>query len=268
MYIITTGLSPHDDYICHYGRKGMKWGEHIYSRDDIKRLKKFMRRKDIVEAGKQYKRHRKEEYAKLGYKEGVFSNSLKKGSELSRVTGSENENKFGRMYSVINNSKDSGTYKTMASEASRYYSRPMYVDEYTVNTKLRIAKGKSVANTIIKKYGDKNLKEMWDMYNDLNYRDKTVHLYDMVHGKIKNASQNDIDQANEALGMIQELARVKMHDLLYSDLAVRKTVDSKYRNLGYNAIVDIEDEISGIDFPLIVYDPEKKLKKKSSKQIW
>ena len=56
MYIITTGLSPHDDYICHYGRKGMKWGEHIYSRDDIKRLKKFMNSKEAKDYAKRYKK--------------------------------------------------------------------------------------------------------------------------------------------------------------------------------------------------------------------
>lgn len=26
MFITTSGLNPHDSYICHYGVKGMKWG--------------------------------------------------------------------------------------------------------------------------------------------------------------------------------------------------------------------------------------------------
>ena len=30
MYIITSGLNPNEDCIQHYGRKGMRWGEHIY----------------------------------------------------------------------------------------------------------------------------------------------------------------------------------------------------------------------------------------------
>ena len=34
MYIMTSGMNPHDDYICHYGVKGMRWGIHRYRNDD------------------------------------------------------------------------------------------------------------------------------------------------------------------------------------------------------------------------------------------
>jgi uncharacterized Fe-S cluster-containing radical SAM superfamily protein len=30
MYIITSGLNPNEDHICHYGVKGMRWGEHLF----------------------------------------------------------------------------------------------------------------------------------------------------------------------------------------------------------------------------------------------
>lgn len=32
MYIITTGLNPNEEHICHYGRKGMRWGQHLFAR--------------------------------------------------------------------------------------------------------------------------------------------------------------------------------------------------------------------------------------------
>lgn len=34
MYIVTSGLNPHDDYIEHYGVKGMRWGIHRYRNAD------------------------------------------------------------------------------------------------------------------------------------------------------------------------------------------------------------------------------------------
>ena len=40
MYIITSGMNPHDDYICHYGHKGMRWGEHIFGIRHINKLRK------------------------------------------------------------------------------------------------------------------------------------------------------------------------------------------------------------------------------------
>lgn len=40
--------------LYHYGRKGMKWGEHVYSRNDIKELKRFMRSKDAKGYAKRY----------------------------------------------------------------------------------------------------------------------------------------------------------------------------------------------------------------------
>lgn len=30
MYIITSGMNPNEEHICHYGVKGMRWGEHLF----------------------------------------------------------------------------------------------------------------------------------------------------------------------------------------------------------------------------------------------
>lgn len=30
MYIVTSGMNPNEDHIKHYGRKGMRWGQHIF----------------------------------------------------------------------------------------------------------------------------------------------------------------------------------------------------------------------------------------------
>lgn len=36
MYIITSGLNPNEDHIQHYGRKGMRWGEHIFGMKELR----------------------------------------------------------------------------------------------------------------------------------------------------------------------------------------------------------------------------------------
>ena len=38
----------------HYGREGMKWGQHIYTRNDIKRLKKFINSKQAKQDAKDW----------------------------------------------------------------------------------------------------------------------------------------------------------------------------------------------------------------------
>ena len=72
MYIITTGLNPNEDHIEHYGVKGMKWGEHVYSRDDIKRLKKFMKNETAKAYQDNFRQWENEAYSKIGYKKGLY----------------------------------------------------------------------------------------------------------------------------------------------------------------------------------------------------
>lgn len=32
MYIVTSGMNPNEDYLEHYGVKGMRWGQHLFGR--------------------------------------------------------------------------------------------------------------------------------------------------------------------------------------------------------------------------------------------
>lgn len=271
MYIITTGLNPHDDYICHYGRKGMKWGEHIYSRDDIKRLKKFMRTDTAKEYASKYKTWEKEHYSKLGYKRGIFSNKLEKGSELSRYTSVKNEKPSKRMYAAINKSHDDKQYIDMAKSGNLgSKSKEQYKVVYTAESKLRVAKGRKVANDLIKKYGDKDLKEMWQMYKDLDVHNKSGYIFDVAdedYGKLsKTSSKEDIKNAEDMFYFKREVG-IKVNELLYKNEDVKLYIDEKYRKKGYDAIEDAEDQMYGTSHPLIVYDPDKKLKKKSTRRI-
>lgn len=34
MYMVTSGMNPNEDHICHYGVKGMRWGVHRYRNPD------------------------------------------------------------------------------------------------------------------------------------------------------------------------------------------------------------------------------------------
>lgn len=269
MYIITTGLSPNDDYICHYGRKGMKWGEHIYSRDDIKRLKKFMRTKDAKEYQKAFKKWEKNRYAKLGYKKGLLYDTVKKGSKLSRYTSAENEKVKGRTYVSMDNSPDDANYEQgalLGALGEKDKTKDQYKDVYTVEKKLIVARGKKVANDIVKKYGDKDLKEMWAMYKDLDVHNKTSYIYEMNSGIGENATREKVDSANDMILLKTEVAQ-RMNKLLYENENVKTYIDNKYRKLGYDAIEDAEDQMHGASHPMIVYDPEKKIRKESSTNI-
>ena len=120
---------------------------------------------------------------------------MKKGSEISRYTSAKNEKLKGRTYASMNKSDDDTNYEDMAKRGVLgSKSKTQYKDVYSAERKLTVVKGKRVANSIINKYGDKDLKEILD---------KKVRLtFDMSERVVKIALlEDEIDIKELNLGI-------------------------------------------------------------------
>lgn len=208
-----------------------------------------------------------------GYKQGLFNNRLTKGASLSRFTASENEHGHKRAYMFSTKTTDDRQYKDMAlGNNLSNKGKDLYKDTYVAQQNIKIAKAKKVANDIIKKYGDKSLKEMWSMYKSLNVHDKAGYIYDYAdedYGAKASkglATKKQIANAESMFDFKQEMG-TRLNKLLYKNEDVKLYIDSKYKKKGYGGIEDAEDWMFGLSHPYIMYDTEKQMKKKTSKKI-
>lgn len=80
MRIFDRRLNMNNTYLCHYGRKGMKWGQHIFGQDDLKSRYEKARSK-----------LNKTKYAYSGVKGFVYKNRLKKAQSLRNNLIQEHE---------------------------------------------------------------------------------------------------------------------------------------------------------------------------------
>lgn len=269
-YIIT--IDDDSSYLMHYGRKGMKWGERIYSRDDIKRLNKFMKTKHAKEYQRNYRKWDKEKWKEQGYTQGLFNNRIAKGSKLSRYTSDDEKKLSKRSYMSIYETPDDDDYKDMALRNVLGSSKNrVYKDIYTNENSIKVAKAQRIANDLIKKYGDKELKERWKMYKKLNVHDKAGYIYDYAdedYGKVASKGLATKQQIKDAEAMY-DFKRQMGHDfnnMLYKSGNARDYIDKKYGK-NYKVIEDAEDWVYGVSHPVIAYDGSKYLKRKSHRKL-
>lgn len=269
-YFIT--VDETDSYLMHYGRKGMKWGEHVYSREDIRNLKKFMRTKHANEYKRNFNKWDRQRFAEVGYRQGLFNNYITKGSKLSRYTSDDEKKLRQRAYMSIKKSPDDEEYRDMALRNVLGSSKNrVYNDTYTNDKTIRVAKAKRVANDLIKKYGDKELKERWKMYKDLNVHEKSGYIYDYAdetYGKVAKTGKLSRDTIKNAEAMYDFKRQMghDFNDMLYKNGNARDYIDKKYGKK-YKVIEDAEDWVYGVSHPVIAYNGSDYLKRKNHRKI-
>lgn len=255
----------------HYGREGMKWGQHIYTRNDIKRLKKFISSKKAKQDAKDYRNYEKNEYKQLGYKQGLLKNKVVKGSELGRYTGDIEKKLSKRSYLSFNNSRDDMDYRIMAMDHRLGNKGPnLYHDVYSAKRNLKVAKAKRITNDIVKRYGDEQTKNLWKLYKKMDLHNKAGHIFDMADkengyyvtkGK---ATKQQMKDADALFDLKQELGR-NLNKMLYKDSEARNYIDNKYSKR-YDMIEDAEDWTFGLSHPVIAYNGNDYLERKDRKK--
>lgn len=256
----------------HYGREGMKWGQHIYTRNDIKRLKKFISSKQAKQDAKEYKNYEKNEYKQLGYKQGLLKNKVLKGSELGRYTGDIEKKLSKRSYLSFNKSHDDMEYKNMAMGNNlSNKGKNLYKDIYSAKRNLKVAKANRIANDVVKRYGDEQTKDLWKLYKKMGLHDKAGYIYNMAdedYGKYASkgkATKEQIKDA-EALFDLKQQFGTNLNKMLYKDSEAKNYIDKKYSKR-YDMVEDAEDWSFGLSHPVIAYNGNDYLERKKRTKI-
>lgn len=146
----------------------------------------------------------------------------------------------------------------------------LYKDVYSAKRDLKVAKANRVANDVIKRYGDKQTKDLWKLYKKMGLSDKGKYLYDMGNTKYGKYASNGapVQQMKDAYSLYdlrQELAR-NMNGMMYKDSAAKNYIDKKYSKR-YDMIEDAEDWTMGLSHPVIAYNGNDYLERKKRTKI-
>jgi hypothetical protein len=260
-------IKKKDDVLCHYGVPGMRWGVRRYqNKDGTLTEKGRIKYKEIISSQnikKQDLEAKESDKKHLQKTPSIVTNVskgtdiIKKGTQIYRIGNSGESIDRKRKYVSITD-YDRGTY----SGSWEYLPLDMNknVSEYTYSAKkkLTVANGKNVADYIVKKYGDKSMKECVQDLEKSHMGKYPYYLPPKEAKKYKWAIDYNKSMREKGHKFIKE--QMKKH----SDEIVEHYIKKKY-----DAIVDPEDYLSlYAEYPVIILNPSKSLKMKKENKFF
>lgn len=272
--------------IYHHGIKGMKWGVRRYQNKDGTltaagklRLREIYSDRNMLTSDKKMVNQREKAIEKSGVKHiDDETDVIAKGTVLNRVSGVQNESLDGRKYASVTNN-DSSIYRDLLKRGFSFGSgKQENVFNYRLEAvhDLTVANGKAVTEKFLADYGNQKLRNLYKEYTDLNLKDnyyKTLGLTEQgdaeFNSRLRRQLKKDADEtwAGKYADKVKKDFFSETHKLLYSNTKINSDVCKYYADKGYDAIVDIEDYLGGFDYPIILLNPEKSVKKKSVRKI-
>lgn len=230
------------DSIAHYGVLGMKWGV----RND-ETLRKYR-----------------------GSSGGYI---LEKGYDIRRIS-SRKETKQGtdlsRPFYASQNQRDFDIYKTATDwlPSTSNGDKKIGIQTFEAIDDVKVARGSDVLNKILKEYGDTPLSMLFDDYGYATDRKELgLNETETVNSAIKKKKYTEDAKriatrrlAAEVLGSRNEdSANVKVYGKDSRAIGIGSKLIDEYRDIGYDAIEDIEDQLSDwkVDSPLLVINGDK-----------
>lgn len=140
MYIVTLGMNPNEDYICHYGVKGMRWGQHLFGRAMLGPTTYHAVSKELESQAKKRGYNSYDEWAKAEKeqraKHKVLMKTVKSGKKMSTL------DKLGGRKDFIDHDKNivkkqkevAEKFSKMSSkEAKSYIENQLKADTKAIN---------------------------------------------------------------------------------------------------------------------------------------
>lgn len=204
------------DELMHYGVKGMKWGVRRYQNPDG----------TLTSAGKSRRKYQNETRP-INENPDSDTYTLKRGTKMYRMSGSSTEEGPGRKYASFL-SDDRETYNSSfngLSLDSKYEHTLIAADN------LKVAKGRTVLKELMKYNGDKRLKDITCIKEDI---DTFSYIY--------NKGISVCFTSNDKKDFLKKMSKK------------------------YDVIVDLEDLYSKAMQPIIILN-DKKVKTKSIRSV-
>lgn len=263
------GTTMSDNYLVHHGILGQKWGVRRFQNIDgtlTNRGKKHLEEMKR-QHGEYYKTtHNGSDISTMYDKHNaVTSNYLKKyrindtrkdydtiskGTTITRFANSGEKIDGKRKYASITK-EDESNYHEMIDMLALDFNKPYAKYVYSAKKDLKVAKGQEVTDYILKTYGNKTIREVYESSKNID---------SLLLGQIKSKKDKNMYTALENQQDIYEK---------FVKNTMKKNVDKiadEFKKKGYDAIVDIED--SGVaNYPIILLDPSSSVKKVSEERI-
>lgn len=173
---------------------------------------------------------------------------------------------FTRQASVDDDQYHDRKYMSLTKKDTDYYRKEFGNDaeySYVAKRKLKVASAQAVVDYIVKdmdNYGDseegKKLSEMYSKYRG----DSEAHLFQFRSNKERNRFDKEVVAKQRTQYGREGEAEFNTH----------KQILDHFSQLGYDAIVDINQSWQGMDYPVIIIDPDDstKLKTKITKRVF
>lgn len=276
----------YEDELMHYGRRGMKWYQHIYGKEqghakyaNADKLEAVVLKdgrpvsltpygrkvlSKIRASDKKYfdwSNNKAVESAVV--KKGVkhLSNDtdlIKGGTRLRRYSNVKEELSDKRAYMSLT-PRDSFIYKEDAKYGNLGFEKP--TDKFyrmTVKTRkdMLVATGSSVLDYVRKNYDSEALEKAYEKVKKF----KPMDIYDQAQWYMQNGENLAERQVggfvlDVASGLADEINKVT-----YRNPNAQKEIIDHFSSLGYSAMVDIEDRLYGYQYPLITFNPKRDLR--------
>lgn len=250
-----------DDFLAHYGVKGMRWGKRqssatsdVPSKSDRKAAKEAFKPVWEMHVDRAFSDSSitQTKYSSLSTKDV----SIKKGTELARITKRKDE-KLRDITYLSYTAKDRERYKAIMS-GDGAAGKKKYKDNYEHVFK---------ATTTLKSPSE---KARLDAYIELMDTSSIV----LKNGKTISGREHlkRIGYRKEAKTLTsQELGLKHYNDMVNSQYMTTPVNTAYFNNIrakGYNAIIDDNDRLHLTDSPVIILDPDtSKLKRTSVRQL-
>ena len=259
------------DYLEHHGIKGQRWGiRRFQNKDGTLTAAGKKRRATVLDAPDQ------ETIDLLGrqrnssqYVNRINDNDIiiKKGYELSRLASVGEPIDEKRKYVTVNDS-DLNDYEL---------GNPLGADteyRYEVTNDIKVGSGRVLLNQLLKENGNELVK---DVLSRARYKHTVGNTdFQKIYDKYKNVSMKEIfstvdgdydayeNSASTELGKEASFRLDAGREYVHKSLMKKtKLADKVFENLkadGYDAVIDLEDRISGASMPVIVLNPKNNLK--------
>lgn len=240
-----------------------------------KHMAEMLSKKELQEWGEANKQAHAHSLKKAGIqKSEEGGHTMKVGSKLYRIADATDQVDDKRKYvSATENDKERYN-ETFNKGFLALHQRDTATEfQYKGDKDIRVADAANVLDYVVGKYGGKREKQLLEDVKRANqFRDVLKELNVTGLG-----SAADVAVAN----YLANTAPMELRTFVKSQLWDGSTAQGKkvyannkqaeilghYRDLGYDAIVDVEDYLSGYEYPMIMIDPKKTMSVKKKRAL-